>query len=68
MYQKYRGQVVALLVPCFNEELAISKVISDFQSHMPELHIVVFDNNSTDKTGDLARGFGVRKCRKTHVF
>ncbi len=50
----YRGLHVALIVPCYNEEIAIAKVISDFRRSMPSLDIYVFDNNSTDRTKDIA--------------
>jgi glycosyltransferase involved in cell wall biosynthesis len=49
---------VALIVPCFNEEAAIAKVIADFRSAMPQLSIFVFDNNSTDKTKEVALAAG----------
>ena len=44
----YRGQRVALIVPCYNEKAAIAKVVSDYLFAMPELEIFIFDNNSTD--------------------
>ncbi len=40
----------AVLIPCFNEEITIGKVIDDFRKELPEAIIYVFDNNSTDKT------------------
>ena len=49
---------VAVLVPCFNEELTIKKVIRDFQVELPEAKIYVYDNNSTDQTGKFAREAG----------
>jgi glycosyltransferase involved in cell wall biosynthesis len=49
---------VAVLVPCFNEETTIAKVVRDFQSVLPGASIHVFDNNSTDRTADLAREAG----------
>lgn len=56
--RKYRGQAVALVVPCFNEEAAIEKVIRDFQSAMPEICVYVFDNLSSDRTAEVARSNG----------
>ena len=56
----YRNQRVALLVPCYNEDKAIQSVIHDFQIAMPELDIYVFDNNSTDRTAEIARAEGVQ--------
>ena len=50
----YRGLQVALIVPCYNEEAAIAKVIVEFRQAMPELTIYVFDNNSTDRTREIA--------------
>lgn len=41
---------IAILIPCFNEELTIGKVIDDFREMLPKADIYVFDNNSTDDT------------------
>ena len=49
---------IAVLIPCFNEELTIGKVIQDFRSVLPHSNIYVFDNNSTDKTADIAKKHG----------
>ena len=53
----------AILVPCFNEEKTIKKVISDFKKNVPKAKIYVYDNNSTDKTYLIAKKAGaiVRK-------
>ena len=45
----------ALLVPCFNEECAVAKVVADFRAALPEAAIYVYDNNSTDRTVEVAR-------------
>lgn len=45
---------IAILIPCYNEEQTIEKVISDFQLAMPYASIYVYDNNSTDNTADIA--------------
>ncbi len=50
---------MALIVPCYNEEVAIAKVITDFRRSMPSLDIYVFDNNSTDRTKEIALREGV---------
>ncbi len=50
--------VVAVLIPCFNEEAAIGQVIADFRSALPDAAIFVYDNNSTDGTVALARAAG----------
>jgi glycosyltransferase involved in cell wall biosynthesis len=59
-------QRIAVLVPCFNEEAAIARVISDFRSALPQARIYVYDNNSTDGTADLARAAGAEVRRETH--
>ena len=40
----------AVLIPCYNEGLTISKVVTDFRKVLPEADIYVYDNNSTDNT------------------
>ncbi|NID15777.1 glycosyltransferase family 2 protein [Luteibacter yeojuensis] len=52
------GQDVAVLIPCFNEELAIAEVVRDFRAALPEARIHVFDNASTDRTAEIAREAG----------
>jgi len=49
---------VAVLIPCFNEEVAIGKVVSDFRAVLPEAQIYVYDNNSTDRTLAVAAAAG----------
>ena len=49
---------VAVIIPCFNEEQAIAKVVADFKNELPEAVIYVFDNNSTDRTADVAKAVG----------
>jgi len=44
------GLKIAILIPCFNEELTIGKVIDDYRKALPKADIYVFDNNSTDDT------------------
>jgi glycosyltransferase involved in cell wall biosynthesis len=51
---------VAVAIPCYNEAAAIGAVVADFRRALPDAEIVVFDNNSTDGTGDLAHALGVR--------
>ncbi len=45
---------VAVLIPCYNEEATIGKVVSDFRAALPRAEIFVFDNNSTDETVEIA--------------
>ena len=49
---------IAILVPCYNEELTIQKVILDFKKELPNSDIFVYDNNSKDKTAELASKAG----------
>ncbi len=53
-----RGKGVAVLIPCYNEAITIEKVVADFRAALPEAAIYVYDNNSTDGTGELARAAG----------
>lgn len=50
---------VAILIPCYNEELTIATVIQDFKLTMPEAQIYVYNNNSTDRTAEIARSYNV---------
>lgn len=45
---------IAVLIPCYNEELTIEKVIMDFKRELPEAEIYVYDNNSKDNTSKIA--------------
>lgn len=49
---------IAVLIPCYNEELTIAEVVSQFRTQLPGADIYVFDNNSSDKTVDEARAAG----------
>lgn len=51
---------VAVLIPCFNEETAIAKVVNDFRAVLPHARIYVYDNNSTDRTALEARAAGAQ--------
>lgn len=49
---------IAVLIPCYNESQTIAKVVHDIFAVLPEAVVYVYDNNSTDGTGDLARAAG----------
>ena len=49
---------IAVLIPCYNEEKTIAKVIKDTKAALPEAVIYVYNNNSTDRTAELARQQG----------
>ena len=52
------GMRIALIIPCFNEERTIAKVIRDFRTELPDAAIYVGDNNSTDATARIAEAAG----------
>lgn len=52
------GEGVAVIIPCYNEALTIAKVVDDFKRALPHATIYVYDNNSSDGTGDIAREHG----------
>lgn len=49
---------VAVLIPCYNEELSVGKVVHDFLAILPHARIYVYDNNSTDDTARVAAAAG----------
>ena len=49
---------VAVLLPCYNEEVTIGKVVRDFKASLPDATIYVYDNNSTDRTAEIAEAEG----------
>ena len=49
---------LAVLIPCYNEEKTIAKVVTDWKKSFPEAIIYVYDNNSTDDTVKLAKEAG----------
>lgn len=49
---------IAVLLPAYNEEVTIEKVIADFQKALPQASIYVYDNNSKDRTNELAQTAG----------
>lgn len=57
---------IAVLIPCYNEEKTIEKVVKDAREALPEAVVYVYDNNSTDRSAELAAGAGavVRRERK----
>ncbi len=60
-----RGDHVAVLIPCYNEEATIAHVIGDFRHHLPDATIVVADNNSTDRTAAVAQESGALVLRES---
>ena len=57
---------IAVLVPCYNEERTVARVVEDFYAELPNATVYVFDNNSTDRTAEVASRAGaiVRRERR----
>ena len=49
---------IAVLIPCYNEEKTIKKVVEDWKKELPEATIYVYNNNSTDRTVEIAKEAG----------
>ena len=52
------SEEIAVLVPCYNEEVTVEKVVGDFRKALPTATIYVYDNNSSDRTAELAAKAG----------
>ncbi len=57
---------VAVLIPCYNEEKAIAQVVKDCKKYLPKADIYVYDNNSKDKTKQVAKKAGAIVRSETH--
>ena len=53
-----QSPTLAVILPCYNEQAAIAQTIADFRAALPSARIYVYDNNSSDKTADVARAAG----------
>lgn len=53
-----RNPSIAVLLPCYNEEVTIGKVVRDFRAALPSATVYVYDNNSTDRTAEIATAEG----------
>jgi len=58
MLRAGRDIEVAVLIPCYNEEVAIGRVIDDFRSVLPTARIYLYDNNSRDRTAAVGQAAG----------
>ena len=58
MGDEFEGLEIAVLIPCFNEEVAVPHVIADFRRALPAAKIYVYDNASTDRTAEVAARAG----------
>ena len=52
--KKEPNKKIAVLIPCYNEELTVEKTVTDFKKALPDADIYVYNNNSKDKTKELA--------------
>lgn len=57
---------IAVLVPCYNEEIAVAKVVKDFHRALPTSTVFVYDNNSTDGTASVAGEAGAVVFQERH--
>jgi len=64
--QDSAGYRVAVLIPCFNEEKTIGKVVGDFRKALPDAEIYVYNNRSTDRTVEIATATGAIVRDETH--
>lgn len=55
---------IAVIIPCYNEELTVSNVIREFAEVLPEAEIYVIDNNSVDNTAILAEKAGAKVLKE----
>ncbi len=59
----YRDHTITVVIPCLNEEEAIGKVLQDVPDFVED--VIVVDNNSTDRTADIARSMGATVVQET---
>ena len=57
---------IAVLIPCFNEEAAIAQVVAAFRGALPMAEVYVYDNNSSDRTREIAREAGAQVRSERH--
>ena len=54
MTDEFERLEIAVLIPCYNEEVAVPRVVRDFRQALPNASIYVYDNASTDRTAEVA--------------
>ncbi|HCK78735.1 MAG TPA: glycosyl transferase, partial [Actinobacteria bacterium] len=57
-HDSHRRPTIAVVIPCFNEEKTVGRVVEDFLRVLPDCIVVIADNNSTDDTARAARAAG----------
>jgi glycosyltransferase involved in cell wall biosynthesis len=64
-FKPFRNSLsVAVILPCYNEEATIGKVVRDFRHYLPIARIYVYDNSSSDRTAHVAREAGAIVCQE----
>jgi glycosyltransferase involved in cell wall biosynthesis len=56
---------VAIVVPCYNEEISVGRVVEGFRAALPDAEVYIYDNNSTDRTAEVARAAGAQVRTET---
>lgn len=51
---------IAVLIPCYNEENTVAQVVGDFRAALPDAVVYVYDNNSSDRTAEVAAASGAQ--------
>ena len=65
--EKINDPIIAVIIPTFNEENNVEKIIKDFQSEKNVKHVLVIDNNSSDKTVEISKKCGaIVKTKETN--
>lgn len=60
----YKNRRITVVIPCLNEQEGLQQVLKEMPSFVDE--VIVVDNNSTDRTADVARGMGALVVRELH--
>lgn len=64
-HSRNTGDGIAVIIPCYNEEMTIGKVVREFREYLPDAIVYVYDNNSSDRTSELAAEAGAIVRRET---
>ena len=64
-YDPMNNPSICMIIPTYNEELSIEKVVKDFSSQRLVKHVIVIDNNSTDRTVEIAAKAGAKVIKKS---
>ena len=58
---------IAVMIPCWNEEQTLGSVIEAFYRELPTARIIVFDNNSSDRSVEIAQQHDAEVCREPRI-